>query len=219
MSLSEQNLREAWTRAVEAEDAVQVEALVRQILTAPSPTSLTAELRYRRGVLNLTEGEGLGSQRLARALAEFKEAVKAAEAVGGEAEPWRSLARTQVGACTARLGNLDGAVKELQATADYRPRSPAGHGALAVLADVLRNAGKEADAGRVDRIRQQYAEELLKETSGAEHQPVCEMIQATELLGGPRHEEALAILRSLISRGADAVGQEVVDLAKGLLSG
>ena len=208
MSRSIDELEVLWRAAMEQEDAGAVEALVREILVEHPHTVLSSEIRYHRGVSALTEGEGYGHQRLARAQSEFEEGAKAGDKVGTEAEPWRSLNHTQLGSCMARLGNQMEAAKEFKAVADVRPRSVLGLGALSLLANMLRE-NSPRDARRYDSARISYARALVREHKEAPDLPYYQFLLAQELLDSEYASEGLKLLKSLGTMTADQLGEEL----------
>ncbi|MCK6508908.1 hypothetical protein L6R29_02930 [Myxococcota bacterium] len=209
MSTPMAELEARWQEAVEREDSAKIEALVREVLRQHPETALASQIRYQRGVINLTEGEGFGSERLARAMSEFDLGAKAGEKVGEGSEPWRSLNRTQLGACKARLGNIEGASSDLQAVVAYRPRSVAGLGALGLLSKILREDKRERDAARFDTQRISYARALVRENPDPNQAHELRFVLAQELLDSNASDEAREILHELKALGADALGEEL----------
>lgn len=200
-------LEAEWRQAVSEEKTSQVEALVKEILTKYPMTALASEIRYKRGILTLTEGEGHGSERLAKAMAEFELGAKAADSAGEAAEPWRSLLRSQLGACKSRLGNLAGATQEWVAAGNYRPRSAVGLGALGLLSKVHRESGSK-DAGKYDTQRLSYARALVREGTQVptEMQYFYKFLLAQELLDSPQAQEGESLLQELKSAGEAGLG-------------
>lgn len=209
MSNAMQELEAQWNAAVEAEDATQVEQLVRTILRQHPLSPLASEIRYKRGVLNLTEGEGLGSERLARAVHEFREGLKAGEAAGQAAEPWRSLNRTQLGVCLARRNNIDGALQELQAVASYRPHSTTGLGALMLITEILESNNREREAKRFHTQRLTYARALVRENEDADDIHALRFLLAQELLDSPYRNQGEALLQELAALDEETLGTEL----------
>lgn len=209
MGRSIEEVEVQWRTAMEQEQADIVTQLVPEILRDHQSTALACELRYNRGQLTLLEGEGYGSERLAKAIAEFREGVKSGEAVGADAEPWRSLCRSQLGACTARMGNLKGAVEELQKASAYRPRSVAGLGALSLLAELVRQEDPRG-AKRYDTQRLSYARALVRDNEGSAEAPYFKFLLAQELLDTPAYaREGKKLLEALASMTEDELGTEL----------
>jgi hypothetical protein len=204
-------IREEWQRALDAEDEPTVEALVREVLSEHKKTALAAEIRYHRGVITLMEGEGFGNERLGRALGEFRVGIEAAEALGPEAEPWRSLNRTQAGICLARVGNLKGAAEELLKVASYRPRSPMGLGALSNLVDLYLEHKQDRDARRIGTQKLSYARALHRDAAETPEEPYMRYLLAVELLDSAYQAEGRKILQELHATGREALGEELFD--------
>ena len=203
-------IKARWRKAVEEENSSLVETLVKEILTQHGMTALAAEIRYNRGVLNLTWGDGHGSERLAKAMAEFELGAKAADSVGESAEPWRSLLRSQLGACKSRLGNLAGATQELLAVGAYRPRTAAGLGALSLLTKLHKEAASK-EAGKYETQRLSYARALVRENTGLPPETLrfYQFLLAQELLDSSFASEGEEILRELRGLGEATLGQEM----------
>ena len=218
MARTEEDLRALWQDALRRGASYDVERLVREILTTTPPIPLAVEVRYHRGVIDLTEGDGLGSQRLARAIAEFREGAKIGDQLGPSAEPWRSMNHLQLGTCLARVGNLPDAEKTLRNVAALRPYSITGHTALEVLADLLRQRGREADAARVDRDRLDYVRRLATHSPDGEARYLAEFILATELVDAGKKAEATPIFQRLASLGPDRVGPDIHRQSKAFLT-
>lgn len=218
MARSIEELESAWRAALEQENAATVEALVREILTEHAETSLASELRYNRGVLTLTEGEGFGNERLARALEEFKAGAASGEKAGEKAEPWRSLNRTQIAACLARLGNIPDAVKELKAVSDYRPRSTAGLGALTLLAELLED-DKPREAKRYATQKISYARALVRETKETPEWNQMRLLLALELLGSEYAKEGEKLMQELGGMSQDELGEDLYEEVQAHLQG
>ena len=199
-----------WRDALEREDTVVVEEMVRDILRNHPKSALASQIRYQRGVLALTAGEGRGSERLAKAMAEFDLGVRAGEAAGAAAEPWRSLNRTQLATCNARLGNTKAAVEGLREVAEYQPRSVAGLGALGILVKILQQDNNPREASRYSTQRISYARALVREAKDAspEEMHQLRLILAQELLDSPYTKEGLEILEDLKALGEEVVGRE-----------
>ncbi|MCB9641273.1 MAG: hypothetical protein H6728_12295 [Myxococcales bacterium] len=212
-------LETRWQEAVEREDVGQVESLVREILQQHPDSALASQIRYQRGVLALMEGEGHGSERLAKAMSEFGLGSKAGEAAGDASEPWRSLNLAQLGACKARLGNIEEASRDLQAVAAYRPRTVAGIGALGTLARVLRDNDREREASRFDTQRISYARGLVRDNKDADPATLHELrfVLAQELLDSNYASEGVEILQELKALGATGLGEEMYADVLGVL--
>ncbi len=209
MSNDIQNLEAQWSQALANEDTAQVETLVQVILREHPNTPLASELRYKRGLLTLTEGEGIGSERLARALNEFRAGLEGATAVGPEAEPWRSLNHTQIGICLARRNNIDGAIRELQQVAAYRPRTALGLGALALMTEVLEDAGRERDAKRYRTQRLSFARALVRENPESPELNSFKFLLAQELLDSTYDKEGQQLLEELSTMGEATLGEDL----------
>lgn len=209
MSNDIQTLEAQWDEALANEDVATVEKLVQVILREHPNTPLACELRYKRGLLTLTEGEGIGSERLAKALNEFRVGLEGAQAVGPDSEPWRSLNHTQIGICLARRNNIDGAVKELQQVVNYRPRSSMGLGALALITEILEKDGREREAKRFKTQRLSFARALVRENPESPELNSYKFILAQELLDSTYNKEGQQLLEELSGMDEETLGTEL----------
>ncbi len=190
------------------EDLDAVESIVKEVLTEYSDSIFASELRFQRGIYTLQEGEGYGHERLARALTEFREGLKAADKWGDKAEPWRSLNRTQVGVCLGRLGNIKDATTELKMVADVRPRSVLGYGALALLVELLKE-DYPRDAKRYSNQKLSYARALVRENKESPDYPYFQLILAQELLGTEYAEEGHRLMQELSHLTPEQIDEEL----------
>lgn len=211
MSADLQALQEQWNTALEQENTQQIEELVRTILRQHPNSALASEIRYKRGVLVLTEGDGIGSERMAKALHEFREGWKSGETVGSAAEPWRTLNRTQIAVCLAKRNNIPGAVQELQAIANYHPPTPVGLGALALLQQILENNQQDREAKRCKTQRISYARSLAQEHQHDHHVYAMRFLLAQELLDSIHADEGEEIFRDLLNLDQHTLGTELYE--------
>ena len=186
----------------------QVEEVVREILTEYPLSALACELRYQRGIYTLREEEGIGSERLARALVEFREGINAADKLGDKAEPWRSLNRTQIAVCLGRLGNVKDATTELKTVSNYRPRSVMGLGALTLLVDLLKEDFPR-DAKRYNNQKLSYVRALVRENKESPELPYFRLLLAEELLVSEYADEGRRLMQELASLSADVLGEDL----------
>lgn len=197
MGRSLEELETTFRQAIEEDNASILERVVREVLNDHPETALSSEIRYQRGVLALTWSEGDGSQRLAKAQAEFDAGMRAAETVGETAEPWRTLNRTQLATCLVRLGNTEGATAHLETVSKYRPRTTNGLGALALLAQILRKADKTREAKRYDTQRLSYARALVRENKESPQLNEMRFLLAQQLLDSEYAKEGERLLQEL----------------------
>lgn len=203
------DIESRWRAAIESEDTYQITQLVPEILKHHSGTALASELRYNRGVITLTEGEGTGSERLVRALSEFTEGLKSAEQVGANAEPWRTLNHTQIAACLARRNNINGAVEELKRVIAYKPKSPLGLGAYVLLTEVLEKSGRERELNRFRTQRISYARALVRENEGSPEIYNYRFLLAQELLSSTFAKQGQQMLDELLSIDEETLGEDL----------
>ncbi len=204
-------LQAQWNDAIEAEDSYRIENLVREILTEHAETTLACEIRYKRGVITLTEGEGFGSERLARALNEFTQGLKSGVAVGPEAEPWRSLNHTQLAVCHARRNNIDGALEELKTITTYKPKNTVGLGAFLLMAQILEANGREQEAKRLQSRRLSYARSLVRENAESEDIHNFRFLLAQELLSSTYAKEGQELLEELYALDVETLGEDLYE--------
>lgn len=207
----QERLQERWQAALAQENTSQVEELVRLVLRQYPNTALASEIRYKRGVLILTEGEGIGSERMAKALHEFREGLKAGEEVGPTAEPWRSLNRTQLAVCLAKRNNIQGAVQELLAVANYHPPTVTGLGALTLLQQILEANQQEREAKRYKTQRLSYTRSLVQENEHSPEIHTLRFLLAQELLDSVYADEGEEILQSLLNLDQNTLGTELYE--------
>jgi hypothetical protein len=202
-------LETEWRDAIEQEVEAKVERLTKEILREHPLTTLAAEIRYHRGIITLMEGDGTGMERLARALGEFEQGIKATNRLGEEAEPWRTLLHAQFGVCMARRGNPEAAEAELKTILAFRPRNTAALGAASVITQILEEAGKEREAKRYRTQRLSYARALVREhTEGPEHH-FMQFLLAQELLESEYAAEGQSLLDSLQQLDLETLGEEL----------
>jgi hypothetical protein len=211
-------LEEQWRKAIAEEAPESVENIVREVLREHPKTALASEIRYKRGVLQLTEGVGLGSERLARALHEFEEGARSADVVGAEAEPWRSLNRTQIAACLARRHNFDAAIQELKKVAEYRPHNIAGLGALSLLVKLLLENNRVIEAKRFRTQRLSYARTIVRENADSPEINLMKFLLAQELLDSPYKDEGQQLLRELSALAEEDLGPELYEEIQSFMS-
>lgn len=219
MSRSIEELEAEWRLAIEQENPSLIETLVVEILREHPQTTLASEIRYQRGTFILTEGEGTGMERLARAIGEFEEGTKAGEAIGESSEPWRSLNRTQYAICMARRGNTDAAHVELKKVTAYRPRHVLGLGAMSLLYQILSEAGKEREAKRYNSQRISYARALVRESKDTDSHYMMQFLLSQELLDSEYAQEGQKLLSELAQLDANTLGQELYEDIQAQLNG
>jgi hypothetical protein len=204
-----EELEPLWRQAIQREDVALVEQLTREILLEHQHSPLACELRYQRGTLALTEGEGIGQQRLNRAMVEFNAGIEAGERSGPAAEPWRSLNKSMRASCLARVGNLDGATEELVALTREYPKSITGFGALCLL-ERLWAEEKPEDAKRYANQRISYARALVRQTKDTNEFHSMRFLLAQQLLDNAQYRtEGINLLESLSQEAPETLGEEL----------
>lgn len=209
MARSIEEVEAEWRAAVDQEEISTVARLVRELLTEHPNTALSCELRYQRGLLTLTEGEGTGMERIARAQAEFEEGVKAGEQSTQHAEPWLTLNRTQLAVCKARVGNIDPLEGTIQAIIAAKPRTPVGVGSIGTLTDLLAQEGKEREAKKYRTQLLSYTRGLVRENTEGPTHHLARFLLGQVLLTSEYANEGKELLKELSQLDEETLGSEL----------
>jgi|GEM_PF-1756122 len=204
-----EDIEKQWRQALEEENAKEIASLAPEILKDHTQSALACELYFHRGNNVLVSGEGFGTERLARAINEFKAGSEIGAQLGEAAEPWRSLTRSQLGTCLYKLGNIQGAIAELKAVADYRPRSSSGMGALHMLTEFLQE-DYPRDAKRYEAQKLSYIRAMIRESTEPSQTHFLKYILAQELLANPSQAfEGKKLIKELATLTEDELGEDL----------